>query len=156
MESFPALINSGPATPDSCFRGLRMFKACSFGVLQRREFQKLCNPLRVHAVRYKAFPFPFIHGSHFFTPRLLRRWWIRERRRTFVTPCQVCAASRNSPTVYPVGHILHIADINKFRKLILWRALLKHLYWCLWFSCLHRASVVMKILLLLQRMHLII
>ena len=70
MESFVVQTNSGPSTLDSCLRGLRMFKACSFGFLQRGELQRLCKPVRVHTVHYKGFPVPFIHIC---TPRLLRR-----------------------------------------------------------------------------------
>jgi hypothetical protein len=56
------------------------------------------------------------------------------RRRPFVTTCQNCASSHNRPTVYPAGHILHFADINKLRKLIWWRTVLRHSCWCLCFG----------------------
>ena len=98
------------------------------------EIFKDYNPLLVHAVPNNVFTVLFIYSSLFFTPRMLRRWWILESRRTFVTTCQACASSQNTPTVYPAGHILHIADINKLRKLILWSSVLRHLYWCLCFG----------------------
>jgi len=134
VESFRALINSVPTTPDSCLQRMSKFKACSFGFLQHRELQRRCNPLRAHAVPYNAFPVPFFHSSPLFYPENAQTMMISWKATYFRHYLPgLCLQSEQPHNISRGPHFaLHW---HKLRKFILWRtAVLRHLYWCLYFD----------------------